>query len=135
MPKGRRKGALPGLTQREQEFLTLLYQHGPCSARQLQDLHTDDLSNATVRTVLRTLESKKRVTHQMDGNAYIYMPSEAPETAAKTALNRLVDTYFSGSSMDAVATLLHDKAQDLDRKELDELAQMIANARQEADQS
>lgn len=135
MPKGRRKGALPGLTQREQEFLTLLYQHGPCSARQLQKLHADTLSNATVRTVLRALESKNRVKHQKQGSAYIYSTCDSPEAAARSALDRLVDTYFSGSSMDAVATLLSDKASDLDQEELDALAAVIEKARVQAEES
>ena len=52
--------------------------------------------------------------HERDGKRYIYLPVASSEKAGKSALRRLISTFFNNSPADLVATLL-------DPKEVDEL--------------
>ncbi len=130
MTKGRRKGVLEGLAQREQQALDMLYKHGPSSANELQAYINDDLSNATVRTILRILETKGYVKHYTEGKRFIYQPTEKKSAAAKDVFDKLVDTFFSGSATDAVATFIDKESKNLADEDFDEMIQLINQAKQ-----
>jgi len=134
MSKGRRKGVLDGLAQREQQALDMLYKHGPSTASQLQEYINDDLSNATVRTILRILEKKGFVKHFSEGKRFIYQPTEKKSTAAKGVFDKLVDTFFSGSASDAVATFIDKESKNLAVEDFDELIQLINKAKHKRNQ-
>ena len=125
MPKGRRKGVLEGLAQREEQALNLLYKHGPSTAKELQEYIGEDLNNATVRTILRNLEAKGYVKHTVKNTRFIYAPTTEKDTAGKRVFDSLIDTFFSGSLTDAVATFIDKEGEQLDQQELDELALLI----------
>ena len=55
----------------------------------------------------------------------------ARQTAARTALRQVVQTFFSGSLESAVKTFLSDADTDISDAELDRLSQLIAEARSE----
>lgn len=131
MGQGRKKGRLRGLTQREGQVLTELYALGEATAADLQIALDDDMSNATVRMILRTLEDKNRVTHSVDGRTFVYRPTVAHEDAAKRDFRRIVDTFFSGSMHKAVVNVLDESASKISAEELDELAKLIDQHRQE----
>jgi len=129
MSKGRRKGVLEGLTQREEQAMNLIYRFETCTANQLQQHMTGDLNNATVRTILRTLETKGYLIHETQGNKFIYKPVLNKKTAANQMFNKLVDTFFSGSVSDAVATFIDEESLQINETELAELAQLIENSK------
>ena len=54
----------------------------------------------------------------------------AKARAAASALSHLVDTFFRGSKLDAVATLLELEGEELSREQLDELSALIERARE-----
>ncbi|WP_395373699.1 BlaI/MecI/CopY family transcriptional regulator [Marinicella sp. W31] len=133
MPKGRRKGVLEGLAQREEQALNLLYKHGPSTAKELQDHIGDDLSNATVRTILRNLEAKGYVKHKVKNTRFIYSPTTEKNTAGKRVFDTLIDTFFSGSLTDAVATFIDKEGKEMDEQELDELMSLIQKLKNQSD--
>jgi hypothetical protein len=59
------------------------------------------------------------------------MPVLARQAARKSALRHLVDTFFDGSSEQAVAALLGGEGARLTDEQLDRIARMIARARKE----
>lgn len=129
MPRGRPKGSIPGLAQRERQLLDLLYRVGPASAAELQAQMRPDLSNATIRTMLRELERKGHVVHTSDGARHVYSPTVSRRAAAGTAFTRIVDTFFAGSVGSAVATLLDERQNDMDDAELDALLRELETRR------
>ncbi|WP_395374603.1 BlaI/MecI/CopY family transcriptional regulator [Marinicella sp. W31] len=133
MPPGRRKGILAGLTQREQQVLDVLYQHGASTSTEIQHHLDDDLSNATVRTILRALESKDHVAHTGDNNRYHYFPTEDKKLAAKKVFDKLVDTFFSGSTMDAVTTFIDQDSDKIEQQEMERLMSVIQKSKQQQD--
>jgi len=119
------------LSKREQQIMELLYQREPATANDLMALLPGGPSNSTVRTLLRILEEKGQVMKKEEDGKYIYSPAKAKKAAAKTALNRVLDTFYHGSVRDVVATLLDEEKNRLSDEDLDQLQKMIDKAREE----
>lgn len=112
--------------------MDVLYALGRATGPEIQERLPDAPSYSTVRTLLRVLEQKGHVHHVEEGLRYVYVPNVAPEEAKKSALDRVLRTFFQGSARQAVATLLDPKAFPLSAEDLDELTLLIEKARQEA---
>ena len=119
------------LTKRERQIMDVLYRLGRATAAEVLDSLPGRLSNSTVRTQLRVLESKGYVRHQEHGLRYVYMPTVPRHSARRTALKHLVDTFFEGSSAKLVAALLGGEGRMSDQ-ELERIADLINGARSES---
>lgn len=102
---------------------------GEATARQVQEALTDELANATIRTMLRILETKGYLIHREEGRAFIYSPLESREKMAESAMKRLLGVFYNGSVTEAVSGLLQMKDTDLSGEEIEELEKMIETAR------
>ena len=120
------------LSRREREIMDVLFSIGRATAQEIQQRLANSPSYSTVRTILRTLERKGHLTHQEEGPRYVYKPSIARDQARKSALRRMLHTFFDGSAQKAVATLLDPKAFRLTRAELDELTALIDQAKEKS---
>jgi predicted transcriptional regulator len=87
------------LTELESEVMNAVWDAGSCS---VEDVHrvvsrTRDLKEATIRTLLRRLEQKGCLRHQMEGRAYIYLPVESARSLAAKAVRQIIDRFCRGS--------------------------------------
>ena len=119
------------LSRRERQIMDILFRRGRATAADVMAELPGQPSYSTVRTQLRVLEEKGHVRHQLDGVRFVYMPVLARQAARKSALRHLVDTFFDGSSEQAVAALLGGEGARLTDAQLDRIAAMIARARKE----
>jgi predicted transcriptional regulator len=69
----------------------------------------DDLAYTTVLTILRTLEEKGFVSHVAEGRAHRYLPAVSQKLAGKSALSRVLDKVFAGSSELLLTQLVSDE--------------------------
>jgi predicted transcriptional regulator len=69
--------------------------------------------------------------HQQDGPRYVFLPTLAREKARKSALKQMLETFFDGSTEQAVAALLNLSRTKLSQDELERLSKMIEEARKE----
>jgi predicted transcriptional regulator len=129
MARGRRAGVIPGLAQRERQLLDLLYRITPASATELQAAMEPALSNATIRTLLRELERKGHVSHIDDCGRHLYSPTVSRRVAARSAFSRIVDTFFSGSTTSALASLFDEHIDAVDDEQLERLKALIDKRR------
>ncbi len=113
------------LTRRERQILEVIYQLGEASANDIVAAMPDPLANATVRTQLRILEEKGVVKFRRDGKRFLYRPSVSRQAAAKSALRRILDVFFSGSLEQALAAHLADPKSKLDADQLQRLRELI----------
>lgn len=123
--------ALIGLSRRERQIMEILYQRGQASAAEVREAMEDAPSYSAVRAMLRTLEEKGHVSHQSEKLKYVYVPVVAREKAKRSAVKHVLDTFFSGSPEQIVATLLDVSSRRLTSEELDRMAGMIDKARKE----
>ena len=96
-------------TERELDVMDVLWSQGSGTVLEVQEAIEDELAYTTVLTVLRTLEQKGYVSHEMDGRAYRYLPLVERTQARKSHLDRLLGNLFSGSPELLVTQLVSDR--------------------------
>ncbi len=120
-----KKTAEADLSRRERQIMDILFTRGRATGLEIQEGLADKPNYSSVRTILRVLERKGYVRHFEEGLRYVYEPTVAREAAIRSALQRIIRTFFDGSAKEAVAALLDPSAFHLSAEELKELAQMI----------
>src|ERR1700727_2161489 len=121
----------PDLSRRERQIMDVLFARGRATGQEIQEGLSDKPNYSLVRTILRVLERKGFVRHVEEGLRYVYEPTVAREAASRSALQRIIRTFFDGSAKEAVAALLDPAAFHLTEEELSELARMIERATKE----
>src|SRR5215467_4055381 len=86
------------LTRRERQIMDILYRQGRATAGEVMAQLPGNPNYSTVRTQLRVLEEKGHVHHEEHGLRYVYFPAVPRDTARKSALRHLVNTFFDGST-------------------------------------
>jgi predicted transcriptional regulator len=110
----------------EREVLQLVWDHGPSTADWVQKALSRPLKESTVRTVLKRLEEKGHLSHTVDARTFVYEAAHTRGRAAAHAVKRIVDRFCSGSMEEVLVGLVDARL--LDRRELQRLADKIANA-------
>jgi predicted transcriptional regulator len=118
----------PPLSRREREMMDVVYRLGRATASEVMAGLTAPPSYSAVRATLRILEEKGHLTHQSDGNRYVYLPTVPSAKARRSALQSLVRTFFGGSPKDAVVALL-DEADQLSPEDMAEIRRRIDAAK------
>ncbi len=117
------------LSRRERQIMDVIYARGRATAAEVLEALPDPPGKTAVRTLLRILEDKGHLTHKVSGQSYVYRASRPRRDAGRSALRRLLATFFEGSLEKAVAAHLGDSAADLSGEELARLADLIHEAR------
>jgi predicted transcriptional regulator len=125
---------MANLSKRERQIMDIIYRRGSATAGEVQtDLSrgqkNDEISNSAVRTLIRILEEKGHLRHEVNGKQYLYFPTIPREQAVKSALRSLLDTFFNNSPEAAVAALLENES--LTDSDLDKISALIEKARKE----
>jgi predicted transcriptional regulator len=114
-------------TPRELEILKVLWDTGPASVRDvyrtLAQAQEEELAYNTVQTLLRIMEEKGLVRHQVEGRAFIYSPLYTREASVRGFLHQV----FDGATEQLVQTLL--RTERLSSGELERLLAMVEEAR------
>lgn len=125
------KEPLLRLSRRERQIMDIVYKSGRASATDVLDRMDDPPSYSAVRAMMRILEQKGHLKHELDGTRYVYVPTLAKQSARKSVLRNVLDTFFEGSTEKVVAALLDLSRDDLSQQELERLSAMIDQAREE----
>jgi predicted transcriptional regulator len=119
------------LSRRERQIMDILHARGEATAAEVLDALPDPPSYSAVRALLRILEEKGHARHRRQGARYVYLPRVSRLTASRSALKRIVSTFFKGSTAQAVAALLEDADTRISDAELNKLQELIKQARKE----
>lgn len=112
------------LTDKEEELMRLLWEHGPMFVSRLLELYPDPKPHFnTVSTVIRRLEAKGFVAHNEISGSFQYYPVAKMETFRSRSLGRIIKSYFKGSYYGAVSTLVAEEKITAD--ELRELLDLV----------
>jgi predicted transcriptional regulator len=124
---------LKTLSRREREIMDVLYAAEGASATvgEIRSRIPLPPSYSAVRATLRILERKGLLRHEEDGARYVYKPVLPRREARRGALEHLLTTYFNGSAAGAVLSLLERPGTELTSEELDRMAKLIEQARNE----
>ena len=114
-----------GLSRREREMLDILHRLGKSSVQDVCDAMETAPSYSSVRSTLGILVEKGIAKSEEDGKRYLYSAAESSQDAAKSAVNKLVNTFFGGRLEGVVRAFLSDKEAKITDEELDQLAKLI----------
>lgn len=96
----------PPLSRREREILDIVYARGHATAAEVRAAMHAPPTDAAVRTTLRILVAKAHLRFEQDGPRYDYWPMVPRDQARRSELQRVLGTYFGGSTESALAALL-----------------------------
>ena len=119
------------LGRRERQVLETVYALEKGSVWDVLNALPDPPSYSAVRAILNNLADKGHLKRQKAGHKFLYLPTASHEEVGRSAMRRMLDTFFSGSASRAMASLLEMDRESLSPEELDELAGLIEKARQE----
>ena len=126
MPRARvRTPVRPPLSSLEHDVMQAVWTSGPCAVETVHGVvsRTRDLKEVTTRTVLRRLEQKGYLQHDVAGRAYIYRAVEAPGSMAARAVRQIIDRFCNGSVEELVSGIVD--ANVLSEAELDALEKSV----------
>ena len=119
------------LSRRERQIMDVLHEKQSATAAGVRAALPDPPGYSAVRALLRILEEKGFARHREEGARYVYMPRVSKQTASRSALKRVVATFFQGSVTQTMAALLEKAVTELSDAELNQLEQIIKQARKE----
>lgn len=119
----------PHLSRRERQIMDAVYRLGTATVNNVLKELPEAPGYSAVRAMLRKLEDKGHVKHNVDGPRYVYAATRPRDEVGEGALKRLIRTFFDGSASRTVAAILDANAADLTPEELETLGRMIEQAR------
>lgn len=118
----------PSLSRRERQIMDALYALGAASAVQVTEYLREPRAHHSIRVTLGNLEKKGHVRHDLHEGRNIYSPVVPSERARRTAMRRLVRTFFQGATSQAILAFLDQSGERLSPEELDAIARRIREA-------
>src|ERR1700746_1796315 len=117
---------LKNMGEVEQLVMDYVWTHGPSSAEACREALASSrpMKDSTIRTVLRRLEEKGCVTHQIEGRTFIYSAADARQNVAVRAVKGIIDRFCGGSAEQLLLGMVDNAV--LNRKQLERLARKIA---------
>ncbi|MCP4571383.1 MAG: BlaI/MecI/CopY family transcriptional regulator [bacterium] len=122
---------LSQLSRRERQIMEVVYMLGRASAADILTHMPEDVSDASLRKLVRVLETKGHLEHVRRGREHIYLPTIPRRRIQRQAADDLLRTLFQGSLSAAVSALLDAKAGELDDEEAARLRRLIDEAEAE----
>ena len=110
--------------------MDVLYEQGEASVGEVHRALPDAPSYSAVRALMRKLLDKGHAAYREEGTRYVYRPVLAPNRARRSALQRVVNTFFGGSAADAVVGLLGSE-RDLSDEELARIQSSLEKLKQD----
>jgi len=98
----------PSLSRRETQIMDAVYRRGRATAAEVGAALPNAPGNSAVRVMLGILVRKGLLKIQREGPRYVYLPTRPRGEAGRSAIRRVVETFFAGSLSGAVAALLDE---------------------------
>jgi predicted transcriptional regulator len=110
----------------EQAVMDHIWTHGPSTSEQCREALATSrpMKDSTIRTVLRRLEEKGYLSHEIEGRTFVYRASDARQNVAVRAVKSIIDRFCGGSTEQLVLGMVDNEV--LDRSQLERLARKIA---------
>ena len=115
------------LSPKEEEIMRMFWSKGPMFVRDLLELYNEPKPHYnTVSTLVRGLEEKGYLAHEVYGNTYQYYAIISEEEFRKGTLKNVISKYFNNSYLSAVSSLVQEE--DISLEELKQLISEVEKA-------
>jgi BlaI family penicillinase repressor len=122
-------------TDTELEILQILWQHGPCTVRLVNE-EQNKLKETGYTTTLKLLQimfEKNLVTRDEESRSHLYQAAVTEEDTQKHLLDRFLDTTFRGSAMKLVMQALGNRK--TTSEELDQIRHLLKKLEDDSSES
>jgi len=118
------------LSPLEQTVMDHVWAHPNCTAEMCREGLAPEraLKDSTIRTILRNLEEKGYVTHDVEGRTFVYRAVDSKRSVAVQAAQQLIDRFCGGSVEELLVGLVDNQV--LEPKQLQRLAEKIASRKE-----
>lgn len=119
------------LSKLEHLVMDFVWSRGPCSAESVREGLASEwpMKESTARTILRRLEQKGYLVHDVDGRTYLYRSTQARQSVAVRAVQQIIDRFCGGSVEQLLTGMVDSRI--VDRKELERLARRVSQSRKQ----
>jgi BlaI family penicillinase repressor len=117
-------------TPLEQVVMDYVWAHPNCTAEMCRQGLAGEraLKDSTIRTILRNLEEKGYVAHEIDGRTFVYRAVDSKRNIAVQAAQHLIDRFCGGSVEEFLIGMVDNQV--LEPKQLRRLAETIASRKE-----
>ncbi len=107
-------------------IMHILWERGTATARDITDElnKSESIAHSTVQTLLRKLEAKGAVGHELADRTFIFRPLVEPDQVRKKATREIVDRFFGGSPAGLVSYLLRHER--ISANELEQIKNLVS---------
>jgi BlaI family penicillinase repressor len=117
---------LKELTKAEEQIMQILWELKQAFVKDIiAQIPAPKSATTTVSTIIRILEGKGFVDHEVFGSTHRYFPVISIETYKEFATGKLLDSYF-GNSVEKMFSFFIDKEK-IDLKEANEILKLLEN--------
>lgn len=123
-----RKHERPPLSRLESDIMRAVWSRPRITADEVRQAlqGARELKDSTIRTLLRRLETKGYVEHDVEGRTFVYRARIEEQHVATQQVRGIIDRFCSGSVENLLVGLVDDKL--IDPETLRDLAERIAEA-------
>lgn len=121
----------PRLGRVQLMIMQVLWRKGRASAREITaELNgIEPIAHSTVQTLLRKLEAKKAIEHDVDDRTFVFRPRVKEDRVKHGAARDLLDRVFGGSVAELVSYLLQNER--VSAAELRQIHKLIEQQKEE----
>ena len=113
------------LTDLQQAILDVIWAKGPATSEQVREAlrPAHPLKDSSVRTLLRRLEARGYLSHQVVGNTFVYRADVPARSLAARAVRHIIERFCAGSVEQFLVGMVDENV--ITRRELDRLARKV----------
>jgi BlaI family penicillinase repressor len=129
------KPSHPDLTRRESQIMDILYRRRRATVEDIRGELPDASSPSSVRKLLEIMIDRGLIGREYDGPRFVYFPAVKPEDASRSALKKVLRTFFNDSPGPAIAALIDIHRAPISAEEYRRLRALLEKAREQGDKS
>jgi BlaI family penicillinase repressor len=113
------------LTELQQAILDVIWAKGPATSEQVREAirPAHPLKDSSIRTLLRRLEARGFLSHEVVGNTFVYRAAAPSSSVAARAVRHIIERFWSGSVEQFLVGMVDEKV--ISPRELDRLARKV----------
>jgi predicted transcriptional regulator len=113
------------LTELQQAILDLIWEKGPVTSEQVREAirSAHPLKDSSIRTLLRRLEARGYLSHEVVGNTFVYRAAAPSSSVAARAVRHIIERFWAGSVEQFLVDMVDENV--ISPRELDRLARKV----------
>lgn len=118
------------LSPLEQTFMDYIWAHPACTAEMCREAMASRraFKESTIRTILKNLETKGYVTHEVHGRTFFYRAVDTKRGVMIEAARQLIDRFCGGSVRELLVGMVDNQV--IEPNELKKLAEEITSRKE-----